>query len=254
MDVNINDLSFGYENNSILKNIKLNFYKGKFYSIIGPNGSGKTTLLRLIATLLDTPDNTIFINNIDITSLKSKEKASFISLVPQMFNIDYEFTVEDIISMGRYPYLDRFGKLTNEDKEIIDNTLEKTNLTKYRKRLANNLSGGELQRVILARAIVQETQIMLLDEPVSHLDIHHQLDILNLVKDLVREKDKTVICVLHDLNLALKYSDDVIMLKDGKVRAIGNCYDVLTENNIKEVYGIDVKIVQSGENRIISYY
>lgn len=253
MNIRIDNLTFGFSEDNVLKDIDLTFEKGKFYSIIGPNGSGKTTLLKLIATLLNTPSNTVFIQDTDITSFNNKQKASLISLVPQMFNIEYEFTVLDIVTMGRYPYIKRFSDISSKDRLIIDKALEKTNLLHYKDRLVSNLSGGELQRLIVARAIVQETDIMLLDEPISHLDIYHQLDILNLTKSLANESNKTIICVIHDLNLAMKYSDYVIMLNNGQIHAIGSPDKVLNVCNIKEVYNITSKIISVEDNRVITY-
>lgn len=251
MAVSVNNLQYKYDKDTILDDINFDFEKGMFYGIIGPNGSGKTTLLKLIAKILNTPSDKIYIQNKDINSYKDKEKARQISLVPQIFNIEYSFTVYDIVSMGRYPY--KMDKLSHNDKKIINETLELTNLYDYKDKYVNNLSGGELQRVILARAIAQQTKIMLLDEPLSHLDIHHQLDILNLSKKLCKEKDITIICVLHDLNLAMKYSDKLIMLNKGKIYDAGDTKDVLNKKNIEEIYGIKVDIISQNLSNVIMF-
>ncbi|PKM95440.1 MAG: ABC transporter [Firmicutes bacterium HGW-Firmicutes-1] len=253
MSISIEQLEHFYDHRKILKDITHEFEKGRFYGIIGPNGSGKTTLLKHIASLLKTPEKTIWISGQDVTSLKEKTRAREMAMVPQTFNIELSFSVEEIVAMGRYPYIKGLGNFTQQDKEFVQHALEKTNLLQHRTRDVNTLSGGELQRVILARAIAQQTDILLLDEPLSHLDIHHQLDILNLTKRLSTEEDKTILCVMHDLNLTMKYCDHVILLCEGEIYASGEANEVLTEENIRRVYSIDAKIVEINGNSIIIY-
>lgn len=251
--ISIKNLNHSFSNRGVLNNINFTFEKGRFYGLIGPNGSGKTTLLRLISKILKADDHTIFIAGQDIIKLRGKKRARYMAMVPQIFNIEVGFTVEEIVSMGRYPYRDGFGKLTDIDYAKVKEALEKINLMDYQLRQVNTLSGGELQRVILARAIVQETPILLLDEPLSHLDIHHQLDILKLTKELCEKEDKTVICVMHDLNLAMKYCDQVILLKKGNVYAAGETRKVITKEHILHVYGIEVNICEINGQSVITY-
>lgn len=251
--INIKHLNYAYHDKAVLRDINFNFEKGQFYGIIGPNGSGKTTLLKLIAKIIKTTHNTILISGQDILSLREKKRAREMAIVPQIFNIDHAFTVEEVVSMGRYPYMEGFSGLTKEDYSMINEALDQTNLQEYRMREVNTLSGGELQRVILARAMVQETKVLLLDEPLSHLDIHHQLEILQLTKGLCEKENKTILCVIHDLNLAMKYCDQVILLREGSIFAAGKTTDVLNEENINHVYGIEVTICQLNGHSFITY-
>lgn len=253
MTIRLNQLSFSYQNENILENINYTFEKGHFYGIIGPNGSGKTTLLKLISNLVNTPKDSVFLKQQDIRSYRDKKRAELLSYVPQIIGMEYAFSVYDVVAMGRYPYLKGFNDLAKVDLQIIDEALKNTDLLAYKDRKVNSLSGGELQRVILARTIAQETQFILLDEPISHLDIHHQLDILNLSKNLCVNQKRTVICVLHDLNLTLKFCDRAILLKDGEIFKQGLVSQVITPENIQAVYGISIEIISVKNQPIIVY-
>jgi iron complex transport system ATP-binding protein len=236
-------LNFKYGENNILDDISITIEKGLFYSIIGPNGSGKTTLLKLLAKMLSSTNETIYINNNDINGMKQKEIAKQLSVVPQITNIQYDFTVWDIVMMGRTPYTSRFEKCSKHDIKIVSDAMKETGIIALKDKKITNLSGGELQRVIIARAIAQETDIMLLDEPISHLDIGYQYEISELVQNLCKKKGKTVINIIHDLNIALRYSDKIFMLKDGKIYRYGNPEEVITQQTIKEVYSVDVELI-----------
>ncbi|KXZ40675.1 iron complex transport system ATP-binding protein [Alkalithermobacter thermoalcaliphilus JW-YL-7 = DSM 7308] len=243
--VNIDNLSYSFEDTKVLDNINLNIEKGKFYSIIGPNGSGKTTLFKNISKALQVPRNTIFIENKDITRIASKDMAKKVSCVPQDTNIEFDFSVIDIVLMGRTPYLRMFQDETDEDIQIAKMAMEMTNTWHLKDKKINQISGGERQRVIIARAIAQSTQIILLDEPISNLDIHNQIEILDTIKKLNKEKNLTVISILHDLNLALAYSDEIFLLNKGKIVSKGDPHKVLTEENIKNVYNMKVNIIKN---------
>lgn len=252
MELEIRDLTFSYAEHPVLRDIKLDFSPGGFYGIVGPNGSGKTTLLKLIVQLLYPRQGKILLDGRDIKGMKDKKRAAQMAFVPQIFSMDYAFTVEDVVAMGRFPYLKPLGDMDAQDLAQVASALKQTNLLDYRDRKVNNLSGGELQRVIFARAIAQNTPYILLDEPLSHLDIHHQLELLNLTRNLCERDDKTAICVMHDLNLALKYCSQVIMLHQNRVFAQGAPEAVFTTANIKQVYGIDVDLVEvKGHKRIV---
>ena len=239
----ITDLSFSYGEAPILNNIELSFEKGKFYSIIGPNGSGKTTLLKNIAKSFNIPKESIFLEGQDLASLSSKEVAKLLSVVPQNIAIDYEFTTYEIVLMARTPFKKRFEDYNREDWQQVERAMKLTATWELKDKLITSLSGGEQQRVIAARALCQRTPIVLLDEPTSHLDIQHQISFLNIFKEL--KKELTVIAVMHDLNLASLFSDEVILLQKGKVLDKGQPETVITEKNIKKVYGIDVDIIPS---------
>lgn len=241
--IKTNNLKFNYGDKNILKDLTIEIERGLFYSIIGPNGSGKTTLLKLLANTLPSSKKTIYINDQDIHVIKKKEIAKKMSVVPQITDIQYEFSVFDIVMMGRTPYTSRLGKTSDKDIEAVIEAMTETGVLKFKDKKITQLSGGELQRVILARAIAQETDIMLLDEPISHLDIGYQYEISELVHSLCKKKGITVINIVHDLNIAMRYSDKIFMLKDGKVYKSGDPDHVITKSTIKDVYSIDVELI-----------
>ncbi|MCY6369643.1 ABC transporter ATP-binding protein [Clostridium ganghwense] len=238
----IKDLKWNYGDRNVLKNINLEFERNKFYTIIGPNGSGKTTLLKNISKILFPKKECVYINEIDLITMKNKTLAQNISYVPQNTMIDFEFSVMDVVLMGRNPYMGRFQSEREEDIEIAKKAMQMTNTWKLREKNINELSGGERQRVIVARALTQDTDIIILDEPISNLDIHHQIELLDTVKFL--KKDITVIAVLHDLNLAAKYSDYLILTNNGEIVQKGSPREVLTKENIEKVYSIKVNMIE----------
>lgn len=246
--IKIKDLQWNYNEKKVLQDINLEIEKGKFYSIIGPNGSGKTTLLKNIARIMEPKRNTVLIDGKDIIGFKNKELARKIASVPQNTEINFEFSSHDVVMMGRTPYLSRFEVEKSTDEAIVKEAMETTNTWELRNKSINELSGGERQRVIIARALAQQPDIVLLDEPVSHLDIHHQVRIMDNIKTLNQNKNFTVIAVLHDLNLAAQYSDTLVLLHQGKVVALGTPEQVITKKNIKEVYDMDVYMMKNPSN------
>lgn len=249
----IKDITFSYDQKEVLKGIGGTFYEGTFYSIVGPNGSGKTTWLKLIAGINKKQQGSIELFGEAVESLGNKEVAKRLSFVPQMFNIQYAYTVEEVVAMGRYPYMNRFSSLSDEDASLVQMAIDETNLNELKDRYVNELSGGELQRVIIARAIAQDTDIIILDEPISHLDIHYQYEIVTLLKRLCREKKKTVITVLHDLNVTMNHCDHILLIKDGRVMTEGEPLKVLNEEVIQKVYGLKVKIIENDGNKWITW-
>lgn len=241
--LDVKNLSFSYDKKQILKGIDLSFYKGKFYSIIGPNGSGKSTFIKNISRIIEPNRRSIFIDNEDICTFNNKKLARLIAVIPQNISIDYDFSVFDIVMMGRSPYKGRFNEFDAEDERIVEKYMRVTDTWRLKDKLITELSGGEAQRVIAARALSQETDIILLDEPTSHLDIQYQIEFLNIFKKLRNEK--IIITVLHDLNLASIFSDEVVLIESGKVAAIGSPEEVITKENIKSVYNISVEILKN---------
>lgn len=235
----VEGLEVSYGSRQILKGINLEAGKGEFIGIIGPNGSGKTTLLKSMLNYLKPDSGSIFIDGRNTREFDNREIARNIAVVSQVIAINFDFTVEDIVVMGRTPYIEAAEK--QEDYEIARKAMKKTNTYQFRDRLVTQLSGGELQRVIIARAFAQTPKILLLDEPTSHLDIAHQIEILNLVKD-ESENGMLIIAVIHDLNLAAYYCDRICLLKDGSIVAAGRPGDVLTEANIQAAFNIHVDI------------
>lgn len=250
--ISIDNLWFKYDKDSILENININIDQGSFISIIGPNGSGKTTLLKNMVNLLTPTKGSISLFKKDIKNIKYKDLAKKVAVVHQSNNIGFNFSVEDVVMMGRFPYLKRFQSETSKDYEIVEKAMKNTGIFDLKDRSILNISGGEMQRVMIARALVQEPEILVLDEPISNLDLKYQVGILNICKELNKKDNLTVICILHDINLASRYSDNIILLKDGKIHSIDSPKNVITKKNIKEVYDIDVE-VKNIENTDIPY-
>lgn len=246
--IKIQGLNYSVNEREILKDINLEIKKGLFYSIVGPNGSGKTTLLRNISRTIEPSKNTICIENKDILNFKYKDFAKVLSYVPQNTSIDLDFTSLDVVLMGRHPYLKRFESEKESDLAIAEKSMKMTNTWHLKNKSIKTLSGGERQRVIIARALAQESRIMLLDEPISQLDIHNQIEIMDTIRLLNKKYGITVISVLHDLNIAAQYSDYLIFLNEGQVVSLGEPDLVLTEETIKKVYNLDVLMIRNPIN------
>lgn len=239
------NLNWKYSDINILKNINLEFYKHKFYGLIGPNGSGKTTLIKNLTRSLNTPYNSIFFKNKELNNYSTKELSQLISYVPQSTDIEFEFSVMDIVMMGRSPHLRRFQTENKNDINIVEEAMKITNITHLKSKNISQVSGGERQRVIIARALAQQTELIILDEPVSQLDIQHQVEILDILKLLVSKKNITVILSLHDLNIASEYCDELILMKNGEVFEVGDVESIITTNNIDKVYGLSTLIIKN---------
>ena len=242
--IEINNVSFSFEN-EVLKDININIEKGKFYTILGPNGSGKTTLLRILSKSLHADIGEIYIDKKELAQIKSKVLAKKMAVVSQSTEIEFNFSVQDIVLMGRAPHIARFCSESKEDMKIAKNAMKMTNTWEFREKSINALSGGERQRVVVARAIAQQAGIILLDEPISHLDIHQQIEIMNQLKQLNKNKNVTIIAVLHDLNIAAAYGDRMILMHDCKVYKNGYPDEILTEDIIRKVYGLEVYVTKN---------
>ncbi len=238
----VENLKFAYKNDLVLRDISFNIEKGKFLSIIGPNGSGKSTILKLLNNIYYSKSAKILVDGKNLNTFKKKDLARKMALVPQDTIIDYEFTVEEVVLMGRHPYKGRFEKENGNDSKIVREALELTNTLHLKDRIITEVSGGERQRVVIARALAQDTSIILLDEPTAHLDINHQIEILDLLKKLNKEKGTTIILVIHDINLGVRYSEEVIMLSKGKILGQGSPEKVITRDNIQLAYNMEVAI------------
>jgi len=238
------EIKYRYSNNGnwVLDGFSLNIKQGEIVGIVGPNGSGKTTVLKLISKVLKPESGTILLMDRNIVSMKQKEIAKTIAVVPQGTTIAFPFSVREVVLMGRSPHLG-FLKIERElDMKITDNAMALTDTLEIADRNIDELSGGERQRVIIARALSQEPKIMLLDEPTSYLDINHQVEIFDLIKRLNSEHDLTVLIVSHDLNMTAEYCDRLVFMKNGKVYKDGNPKEVITETNMREVYGVNAVV------------
>ncbi|MGL4358651.1 ABC transporter ATP-binding protein [Cetobacterium sp.] len=250
MGIKVENLSFSYGDRAILKNLKVQIKKGKMTGILGPNGCGKSTFLKNILGYLTPNSGEIIFNGKDTVGLSKKDKAKLVSLVPQKSNLMTNMSVKDFVLMGRLPHLkSSWAGYTFDDKKKVEDNLNFLGLYKFSERVAVSLSGGEFQRVLLARALTQEPEILLLDEPTSALDLNHAVELLNKVKNLSLEKSLTSVAVLHDLNLAAMFCDELIMMKDGEIKFQGTPLEVLTEENLQAVYNLKSKVIKD-ENGI----
>ena len=237
--LNVDGVECRYGSVKVLEDVSLSVKGGDFVGILGPNGSGKTTLLKSISRILKPHKGTILLNEADIYSLKSVDVAKQMAVVPQDTSIGFNFAALDIVLMGRNPHMKRFQMESEKDIAVARKVMNLTNIWHLAERPINELSGGEKQRVIIARALAQEPKILLLDEPLTHLDIVNQLEIMDLVKDLCEKEKLIVLAVFHDFNLAARYCNTAIMLKGGKIFAAGSLNEVLTSENIKSVFHVD---------------
>ncbi len=232
----IDKLTCGYGSKIILRDINFKVNAGEITGIVGPNGSGKTTLLRAITGIINSEQGVIHIDEKDITELNIRDMAKKVAVVSQNVEDSY-MTVEEFILLGRIPY---YGRLqffeTSEDEKIVEKYMEMTGIAELKDQSLKEISGGERQLAMIARALCQETKLILLDEPTAHLDISHQSRILDLIVRLKKEYGITVVMVLHDLNLASEYCDSLVLINNGKVYSIGTPRDVLQYQNIEEVY------------------
>jgi len=245
MKLIIDNLEFEYKNSSILNNISLELKKGEVVAILGENGAGKSTLLKTIAKVIKPLKGTIYLDNIDIQKLNLKTFGKKIGYVNQKTNGGY-LSVFDTLLLGRKIYFN--NSPTKEDLKKVESILKRLNLEKKALVATNELSGGELQKVVIARAILQESEVLLLDEPTNNLDIKNQIEILKLIKEI--SKNKLTILVLHDINLALKFCNKFIFMKDGKIILEGD-KNIVTPSLIKEIYDIETEIIEYKNEKIV---
>lgn len=238
--IELRDVDLAYGARKVLDQISFQTGKGEFLGIIGQNGSGKTTLLKAISRIVALSDGAILLDDRALETLSSRELSRCIAVVPQAAESGFDFSVRDVVMMGRYPHIGRFGSEKDKDRDICRNAMETTGITRLADRSVRAISGGELQRVIIARALAQEPRLLLLDEPTAHLDLGQQIGILQTMKDLSREI--AVIGVFHDLNYAAHFCDRLILLYDHRILAMGEPAGVLTRDTIRTAFGIEVTV------------
>ena len=229
-------LSGGYLEGLVIREVSVDIHTGDFLGIIGPNGSGKTTLLRLLSRVLPARYGGVTLEGTDIWRMPLREFCRRVAFVPQDTVTVFPFTVRETVLMGRMPHLGRFARESRRDTMIADEAMRMTDTALLSDKRFDELSAGERQRVVIARALTQQPKVLLLDEPTSHLDIGHQIQVLDLLKRLKRERALTIVMVLHDLNLASAYCNRVLLLHEGRVYTIGSPEEVLTYQNIEAVY------------------
>ena len=234
------NISFSYvRDKAFIENLNINIPKGKITTILGPNGSGKSTLLSILSTYNKPSKGDVFIGDKNLKTLKTKEIAKLIATVHQHNESPEDLDVKTLISYGRVPHHKHGSNKKDEDEKIINWAISSTNLDDIKDKKVMSLSGGQRQRAIIAMALAQKTDILLLDEPTTYLDIFHQIEVLDLVKKLNEEYKMTIVMVLHDINQAIKYSDNIVIMKNGKIIEEGTPKSVINEKSIKTVYNVE---------------
>ncbi len=241
MQIKIDNLEFGYSSVPVLNDVTLDLTGPKFVSIMGPNGVGKSTLIHCMNKILTPSSGTVMLDGKDVKDITIKEMAKQVGYVPYSANDTFPLTVVDTVLMGRHPH-SRWKSL-DADLDIVYDTLRMLGISHLAMRNFNELSAGQHQKVMLARGLVQEPKVLLLDEPTSNLDVRHQLDVTKMLKRLSEEKGILVIMISHDINIAAKFSDEVIMMHGGSIFAVGTPSEVITESNLGTVYGVEARIV-----------
>ena len=242
-NLKLKNFSTGYKNNIVVRNINLSVYPGEWLGLIGPNGSGKSTLVKGIMGIIKSFKGNIYLKDEDIKLFKKKRIAQTISFLPQQLNSNLMITVKELVSLGRSPYKEFWEfDLNKIDQEKINESLNLVDMYDLKDKLISQISGGQIQRAYLALALAQEPEILILDEPTNALDLKYQLKFLEIVKKLQVKSNISIITILHDLNLASRYSDKIIALKNGKSIGYGSCNEIINEKFIKEIFDIDVLV------------
>lgn len=245
MGIRTEDIFFGYGKNDILKGIDMDVGSSEIIGILGPNGTGKTTFLKCLNSILEPRQGKVLIDGSEVSGMSRQDIAKNMSFVPQ--NAASELctpTVFEVVLMGRRPHIT--WQFSKKDEEIVWKCLEEMSVKDLATASFDSLSSGQAQRVLLARALAQEAKVLLLDEPTSNLDVKYQVDVLNTIRNLVKEKGFCACAILHDLDLAMRFCDKVILLKDGEVNAFGNTEEVLTPENIRKVFEVESMVVEMG--------
>lgn len=256
--IKIKNLSFQYDKEVVLKGVSLEIPKHNFIGIIGPNGAGKSTLLKCISGFLKSKDGKILIANKLIADYDKIELAKIISVVVQQPYFEFDFSVKEIVLMGKFPYLKFWQNFSKNDENATDRILYELELSHLSNRRLSELSGGEFQLVMLARALNQNTEILLLDEPAAHLDVHHQIKIFSILKKLNVVQNKTIISVSHNINLAAEFCDKILIMSKGEIADFGKVQKVINEKKLSEIYQVPIKVMNNPftnkPNIVYNYY
>lgn len=241
-----------YDGKPVVNEVSFEIPKGKVTSLIGPNGAGKSTVMGIISRLIARDGGSVNFEGTDISRWKSKELSKRLAILTQSNNIQMKLTVAELVAFGRFPYSG--GRLTDEDKEIIERAISYMELEGFRDRFIDELSGGQRQRAYIAMVIAQDTEYVLLDEPTNNLDIYHATNMMKIVRGLCDELNKTVILVLHEINYAAFYSDYICAFKNGKIIKFGTVREVMTKENLSEIYDVDFEIMEIEGKPLSIYY
>ncbi|WP_010651835.1 ABC transporter ATP-binding protein [Oceanobacillus massiliensis] len=250
--VDLKNVFKSYNKKNVIDDVSLKIEKGTITSFIGPNGAGKSTLISMISRLIAKDNGAITIDGKDILQTKNNELAKKISILKQSNAINLKLTVRELVSFGRFPYSQ--GKLKKEDHEKIDEAIDYMELRDIQDKYLDELSGGQRQRAHIAMVIAQDTEYILLDEPLNNLDMRHSVQIMKTLRKLVNEMGKTILLVIHDINFASCYSDHIVALKDGKIVKQGRTCDVIDKCVLKDIYDMDIDIKEIDERRICVYF
>lgn len=250
--VEVQSISKSYGLKAVVDDVSVNIQKGKITSFIGPNGAGKSTLLSIISRLMSADTGEVLIDGQKVHETKNRDLAKKIAILKQSNHLSLRLSVRDLVAFGRFPYSQ--GKLTKEDHVYIDEAIRYMELEELQDRYLDQLSGGQKQRAFIAMTIAQDTEYILLDEPLNNLDMKHSVQIMKVLRRLADELGKTVLIVIHDINFASVYSDYIVALKDGKIEAQGTVNEIITSLTLKQVYGMDMSIQEINNQKICVYF
>lgn len=250
--IQVRELSKFYGKKAVVEKVNVNIHRGKITSFIGPNGAGKSTLLSMVSRLIDADTGEVLVDDNHVNKMKSNEFSKRVSILKQSNFMNVRLTVRELVSFGRFPY--SRGKLNAEDLRIIEQAMEYMGLMDMQQDYMDELSGGQRQRAFIAMVIAQDTDYILLDEPLNNLDMKHSVQIMKILRRLVDDLGKTVVIVLHDINFASVYSDRIVALKEGRVVKDGPTNEIINSDALKEIYDMDIPIKQMNNCRICVYF
>ncbi|MBY0121300.1 ABC transporter ATP-binding protein [Bacillus sp. S/N-304-OC-R1] len=250
--IQVRALTKFYGKKSVVENVTADIHPGKITSFIGPNGAGKSTLLSMVSRLIEADTGEVLIDNSHVKKMKSSDFSKRVSILKQSNYMNVRLTIRELVSFGRFPYSK--GRLNNDDEKMVDQAIEYMGLTNMQHDFLDELSGGQRQRAFIAMVIAQDTDYILLDEPLNNLDMKHSVQIMKILRKLVDELGKTIVIVLHDINFASVYSDHIVALKDGKVIKDGPTNEIIQSDSLKEIYDMDIPIQKINNCRICVYF
>lgn len=250
--IEIRNISKSYGPKKVVDDVSFTIEEGKITSFIGPNGAGKSTVLSIISRLIDADEGEVIIDGKELSKWDTKELSKKLSILRQSNNINIRLTIRELVSFGRFPYCE--GKLKEEDEKIVDNALSYMKLMDIQDKYIDELSGGQRQRAYIAMIVAQDTDYILLDEPLNNLDMKHSAEMMKMLREMVKDLGKTIIIVIHDINFASCYSDSIVALKDGKLVKHSNLDEMITENNLSRLYDMNFNIQEVNNQRICIYF
>ncbi|ARJ38731.1 iron ABC transporter ATP-binding protein [Sporosarcina sp. P21c] len=250
--IQVRELTKFYGKKAVVEKVSVNIHRGKITSFIGPNGAGKSTLLSMVSRLMDADTGEVLLDKSKVKDMKSNDFAKRVAILKQSNFMNVKLTIRELVSFGRFPHCK--GRLQEEDDRMVDQALEYMGLTDMQEAYLDELSGGQRQRAFIAMTIAQDTDYILLDEPLNNLDMKHSVQIMKILRQLVNDLGKTVVIVLHDINFASVYSDRIVALKNGRIVKDGVTNDIITSESLREIYDMEIPIQQMKDCRICVYF